>query len=138
MADNKDIDKVTVTELFRVVRKGMIWRGKSIENKVDKYTSAKMWMQEEDITNGIHVTKSSAMYDNYSIWCKDRGITGKSMLGIAELGRYLTDTLKTVSYGNAKHYYINKVLKENEDAKKKRQEAYKNRSKKKTDGKETT
>lgn len=114
----------TVRELFEIARKGMIWVGRSIENKVDKYTSARMWVKEEDITLGIVAVKSSIIHANYVKWCKERGITGKTVLSLIEFGKFLKQNFKHTSYFGSTHYYLNKELAENEEEKKKRQERY--------------
>lgn len=117
----------TVKELFNAARTGMIWRGKSIDNSITKESSAKMWIEEEDITSGIFAVKSAACYDNYVKWCKERGLTEKSMLGIVNLGKFLSDRFKVTNFHNSRHYYLNKDLPEDNDAKKKRQEDHLNR-----------
>lgn len=122
----------TVKELFDAARRGMVWRGKSLDNTVTKETSAKMWVEEEDITPGIFVVKSAALFDNYVKWCKERGLTEKSMLGIVYFGRFLSDRFKvTTNMGNSKHYYVSKDIQEDEEAKKKRHEDYLKRQPKK-------
>lgn len=127
-------DNYTVKQLFDIVRKGMVWRGLSIEAKLDKNTTARMWLEEENITQGIFAVKSAAMHDNYVKWCKERGITGKSKLGIVDLGKYLTQRFRTTLINNSRHYYISKELAEDEEAKKQRQEkSYKHRAKKKAE-----
>lgn len=120
----------TVRELFEIARRGMIWVGKSIENKIDKHESANMWVKEEDITLGIIAVKSSIIHARYVKWCKERGITGKNVLNLVEFGRYLRQNFKyTAQYGSI-HYYINKELAENDEEKKKRQERYLKRKQK--------
>lgn len=125
MSKKEDIfTQYTVRELFDTVRKGMTWRGKSLDNKIDKFTTGRMWLKEEDITQGIFAVKSSTMHDNYCKWCKDRGITGKTVLTVGQLGKFLISEFKYKTESSSKHYYINKNLKEDDDAKKKRQETH--------------
>lgn len=122
----------TVRELWDLVRRGMIWRGKSIENKVDKMISATMWVKEEDITPGITAVKAAAMHDNYVQWCKDRGITGKGVLNLITFGRVLQKYFKSVRYENSTHYYINKNFDENPEKKAERQKTYSQKKTKKS------
>ena len=119
-----DENPLTVRQLFELARKGMIWRGQSIENKIDSHSTAKMWVNEEDVTPGVIAVKSAAMHDNYVKWCKDRGITGKSVLNNVAFGRFLKQTFKATRYDNATHYYINKNMDEDPNNKQKRQEKY--------------
>jgi len=130
----EDDKQMTVRQLFELARKGMIWRGQSIENKVGPDSTAKLWVAEEDILPGIIAVKSAAMYDTYVKWAITRGLQGKSVLSIIALGRFLKRTFKTVRYDNATYYYINKEMQETPEEKKKRQETYtqkKNKSVKK-------
>jgi len=133
---SEDIKPMTVRQLFELARKGMIWRGQSIENKIDQHSTAKLWLEEEDILSGIIAVKSAAMYDTYAKWAAARGLTGKSVLNIIALGRFLKQTFKTVRYDNATYYYINKEMQETPEEKKKRQEVY--AGKKTKSGKKTT
>jgi len=118
-------DELTVKQLFDIVRKGMIWRGSPIKDNAGRYQTVDMWLNECDITNGIFVVKGTAVRDSYIGWCKERGVTNNSVLGNKIFNSYLVDNFKTVMINNSKHYYMNKELKEDEEAKKKRQETYK-------------
>lgn len=114
----------TVRELFEIVRRGKVWRGQSIETVPNRYSTAELWIKEDDITQGIFAVKSSAIYDNYVKWCKNRGISNKSTLSLSELGKFLTKTFKSTKQHNSNYYYINKELEENLEEKKKRQEKH--------------
>lgn len=122
MTDVKD--KYNLKDYWEAARRGMIWKGKAIEKKLAKFEAARLWIEEENITQGIFLVKSAAMYDNYLDWCKVRGITGKSILSNVSIGLYLTDNFQSTLVDNSKHYYINKQLEENEENKKKRKEEF--------------
>lgn len=112
----------SVKELFDIVRRGMIWRGKPLENKVDRHKTARIWIEEQDIVPGYFQVKSSAMHDNYVKWCKERGLSGSAILGAVELGKFCIKEFESVRINNSTHYYVNKELKEDDEEKKKRKD----------------
>jgi hypothetical protein len=134
---NEEKSTYTVRELFELVRRGMVWRGKSIENKIDKLTTGKMWLAENDICQGIIAVKSAAMHDTYLKWCQERGITGKAVLSMVALGRLLQETFKSTRYDNSTHYFINKEMHEDSQAQAERQKLYASKKKTKKPQKET-
>lgn len=125
---NNNLDDIlknyTVKELFDTVRKSMVWKGQSLEKKVDKYLTVKMWLEEENIVPGTLPVKSSAMHDNYVKWCKTRGVSSKSILSNIELGKFLRKNFQYSLRHNSKHYFVSKDLIEDEEEKKKRKEAF--------------
>lgn len=114
----------SVRELFEIVRKGMVFRGKALPEKFDRFASARLWIDEENITPGIHCVRSIAMHDNYMIWCKERGLSKESILASNKMGEFLASQFKPVIKHNVTYYYISKDLKENEEEKAKRKEKY--------------
>lgn len=123
MDENKK--EPTVRELFEAVRKGMVFRGKALPEKFDKFASARLWLEEENITTGIFVVRSIAMHDNYVKWCKERGLKEASILGSNKLGEFLSSQFQPVNNrNNTTSYYISKELTENEEEKAKRKEKY--------------
>lgn len=120
--------KYTVTELFEAARKGMTWVGRSLENAtLDEFGSIKMFLKEEDITQGIFAVRSPAIRDNYLKWCKARGLNEKSIVSTIKMNEYMKTRYgwSLGPDGRAILYYINKELQEDEENKKKRQEAIK-------------
>jgi hypothetical protein len=109
----------TVKELWSAARTGMIWRNKPIENKLDKFSALRLWLEEEDITQGVIAVKASALYDNYLKWCKERQLTN-IVHGKKDFGSFLKENFRSVIYSNSKHYFINKNIQEDEEAKKDR------------------
>ena len=120
----------TVKELYELVRKDMIWKGKAIEKKLVEEKSAELWLQEENITQGTFAVKSAALHDNYSKWCKERGMDMSTVLNMMRLGKFLGKHFESTDHHGINHYYINKMLVEDEENRKKRQEEYKKRNQK--------
>lgn len=119
----QDDIKHTVRQLWDAARVGMIWRNKPIEDKIDKFSILRLWIKEEDITQGVVAVKASALYDNYLKWCKERNVT-KSKLSMKDFGSFLKDNFRSASYNNSKHYFINKEIVENEEAKEERKKKH--------------
>lgn len=125
--------KPTVRELWDAARIGMIWRNKPIDDRLDKFSSARLWLKEEDLTQGVIAVKATAIYDNYMKWCKERSIN-KSKLSMKDFSSFLKDHFRSANYHNSQHYFINKELAEDSEAKKIRKEKYTTRKNKKTEG----
>lgn len=116
--------KPTVEELWKSARVGMIWRNKPVEDRLDKFSTARLWMKEEDITQGVIPVKASAIHDNYVKWCKERQIN-KSKLDLNKFGSFLKDNFRSVKKSDgAKRYYINKELNEDPQAKEERKKKH--------------
>jgi len=122
-----DKKEPTFKEIWDLARRGMVWKGKPIETRMDKHESARMWAEEENITKGIFCVKSAAIHDNYTKWCKERGVTGKSVLSPVTFGKFCIKQFQHTEIKNSTHYYISKDLVENEESKKKRKETWSRR-----------
>lgn len=117
--------ELTIGELFKIVRKGMTWRGSSLKDNTGKLDTIEKWLEEEDLTNGIFPVKSAAVLDTYNNWCKERQVPTKTIVGRKTFYEHIGSQFKEVHYSGARHYYLNKELKEDPDAKAKRQENFK-------------
>jgi len=115
--------KPTVTELWEAARRGMVWRNKPIEDKIDKLSILRLWIKEEDITEGVFAVKATALHDNLMKWCKERKVT-KIKINIHDFASFLKDNFRNVNYSNRQHYFINKEMNENLEAKKERQKKH--------------
>lgn len=134
-----DERKPTVNELWAAARQGMVWTNTPIEDKIDKLSVLRLWIKEEDITEGVFAVKGTALYDNCMKWCKERKVS-KVKISIHDFASFLKDNFRKVNYQNRQHYFINKELKENEEAKKERQKKHnssKTREARKTKSKKT-
>ena len=123
MSDEKK--EPSVRELFEIVRRGMVFRGKALPQKIDRFESARLWLEEENITVGIFCVRSSVMHDYYVKWCEGRGLTGKAILSMNKLGEFLTSQFQPLTHSNkTTSYFISKELIEDEEQKAKRKEKY--------------
>lgn len=113
----------TVNELWDAARQGMIWRNKPIEDKIDKLSILRLWIKEEDITEGVFAVKATALHDNLMKWCKERQVT-KIKINIHDFASFLKENFRNVNYSNRQHYFINKELLENVELKEERKKKH--------------